>query len=621
MQQTEHRHITFPRDPLTMVEAVRYRVTTRPDASAFIFLEDGERESANLTVSELDRRARAIAAFLQAHNLADKRVVLLFAPGTEFVAAFLGCLYAGVVAVPTYPPDPIRLARTLPKFLSVCRDAQPAAILTTEAILPFASTLAGEAPDVAAIPWHPVDTEEIDSLDGDWRETAPSADTLAFLQYTSGSTDRPRGVCVSHGALLANQRMIQLAFNTGDDEVLLSWLPFYHDMGLIGAVMHSQYLGRPLILMPPVAFLKKPLRWLQAISKYGATISGSPNFGFNLCVRKIKPAERDLLDLSNWRAAVNGAEPVRADTIDRFTSYFEAAGFKRKAFYPCYGLAESTLIVTGGRPEQEPSIYHVDSAALEQDRVVEVPADAPGSRVLAGCGQPFAGERLEIVDPETFIACPRGKVGEVWISGSCVSTGYWNLEQENIKTFKAFLAGTGEGPFLRSGDLGFLREDGELFITGRLVDLIIVRGRNHYPQDIERTAEESHPSIRPGCVAAFTIEEEGEDHLIVALEVERRHSGDRRRSAVPTDLRRRRKDDRRQEPLDDGADPLAPAPVNVDEVTASVRQAIAEDHGLNAYHIAVLAAGAIPKTTSGKLQRYLCRRQYLDDSLEKFYED
>ncbi|HKH43577.1 MAG TPA: fatty acyl-AMP ligase, partial [Thermoanaerobaculia bacterium] len=447
---------------MNFVEVVRTRAADTPQAVAYTFLADGDVEAARLTYAELDRQARGIAAALQEAGAAGERVLLLFPSGLEFIAAFFGCLYAGAVAVPAYPP---RSARGLPRLRAILGDARPWVILTTAEIAGRARGLLGGIADLAPLAW--LTTEGLDARADDWREPAIDGDTLAFLQYTSGSTATPKGVMVSHGNLLHNEEMIRRAFAQSEESVVVGWLPLYHDMGLIGNVLQPLYLGARCVLMTPVAFLQQPLRWLAAISRYRGTTSGGPNFAYELCVRKIGEEQKAGLDLSSWRLAFNGAEPVRAETLERFAAAFASCGFRREAFYPCYGLAEATLFAAGGEAGVAPEVREVLPAPLEQGRVEE----KPGGRALVGCGRAWMDQRVEVVAPESGVPVEAGRVGEIWIAGPSVARGYWGNPEATESDFRALLAGEpAAGPFLRTGDLGF-QLGGELFVTGRLKDL------------------------------------------------------------------------------------------------------------------------------------------------------
>jgi acyl-CoA synthetase (AMP-forming)/AMP-acid ligase II len=387
---------------------------------------------------------------------------------------------------------------------------------------------------------------------------------------------------ITHGNLLSNQRAIKSGFGHTEKTIFAGWLPLFHDMGLIGNVLQPLYLGIPSVLMSPVAFLQKPFNWLQAISRYKATTSGGPNFAYDLCVRKITPGQRSSLDLSSWEVAFNGAEPVQAETMESFASYFAPCGFRREAFYPCYGMAEATLFISGGLKTVAPIVYRVEGAALEENRVVAAEVEEE-TRTIVGCGRTWLDEKIAIVDPKSLTQCPAGKVGEIWVSGSSVARGYWNRLEQTAETFQAELALAtlgASGPFLRTGDLGFL-QDGELFVTGRLKDVIIIRGQNHYPQDIELTVQKSHLGLRSHCGAAFTVEQNGQQRLVIVQEVER------------TYLRR----------------------LDIQEVVGNITEAVINNHGLQVYSTVLIRPGSIPKTSSGKIQRHACKRGFLDGNL------
>jgi acyl-CoA synthetase (AMP-forming)/AMP-acid ligase II len=413
-----------------------------------------------------------------------------------------------------------------------------------------------------------------------WQEPKINSQSLAFLQYTSGSTGTPKGVMVSHGNLVHNSTLIHQLFGHNPQSRGVIWLPAYHDMGLIGGLLQPIYGGFPSFLMSPVSFLQKPLRWLEAISRYRATTSGGPDSAYDLVYRQVTPEQLTSLDLSSWEVAFTGAEPIRAQTLDRFTQTFAAAGFRRQAFYPCYGMAETTLIVSGGVKAQPPVIQSVNGTALAENRVVTATGVKEDSRTIVGCGQSSPDQRIVIVDPQSLQPCPNGRVGEVWVAGASVTQGYWNRPVQTQEIFQAYLS-TGEGPFLRTGDLGFLQE-GELFITGRLKDLIILFGRNHYPQDIELSVEQCHASLRPGCGAAFSVEVGGQERLVVVQEVERTH------------LRK----------------------LDSHEVIGAIRRVIAQEHEIQVYAVLLLKTASLPKTSSGKVRRSTCREGFLAGTLD-----
>ncbi|HXB20179.1 MAG TPA: amino acid adenylation domain-containing protein, partial [Candidatus Solibacter sp.] len=562
-------------DTRTIVDLLQVRAGDDPDRVAYRFLTDGEVESARVTYAGQTQFAKAIAAMLQEKNAFGERALLLYPPALDFISAFLGCLYAGVIAVPAYPP---RGNRSLPRLMAIAEDAKPKLILTTSSLLPTIQNWVvrsfGGRDDIEVIA-----TDKIQPDAGEqWQRPNITDETVAFLQYTSGSTSSPKGVIVSHANLVHNEEMIRRAFSQSESSIIVSWLPLYHDMGLIGGVLQPLYLGAQCILMSPLAFVQKPLRWLKAISSYRATTSGGPNFAYELCIRKVREEQRAGLDLSTWTVAFNGAEPVRAETLERFAQTFASSGFRRQAFYPCYGLAEATLFVTGGSVEAEPNICALQSSELQQGRAVETKAESEGQK-LVGCGQSKMEQQVVIVDPEMQVMCASGQVGEIWISGPSIAQGYWNRPEETARDFRVELLEK-DVRFLRTGDLGFLL-NGELFVTGRLKDLIIVRGRNFYPQDIEQTAENSHPSLLPGCGAAFFVEAEGEERVVLVQEI--------------------------------GTGGEA---IELEKVAEGIRSAVAQEHELSVYDVVLIRRGTIRKTSSGKIQRHACKEQYLKDELQ-----
>ena len=559
---------------LTLIDLINSRAQKQHDEAAYRFLHRSE-EFANLTYGELDCRARAIAAYLQSLDVVGERALLLYQPGIEFIIGFFGCLYAGVIAVPAYPP---RRNQKMMRLEAIVKDASAKVILTTAPLLSEVESRLADNPDLEALHWLATDEVEV-KLANSWQSPKVSSKTIAFLQYTSGSTGMPKGVTVDHGNLLHNERMIREAFGHTLDTTVVGWLPLFHDMGLIGNVLQPLYLGRTCILMSPADFLTKPIRWLQAISRYRATTSGGPNFAYDLCIRRTTPEQRAELDLSSWQIAFTGAEPVRAETMEQFAEAFKPCGFRREAFYPCYGMAETTLLVTGGSKDYYPVIKSVDATALEQNQV-EAVKKGNKIRKIVSCGHTWLEQEVAIAEPKTLTRVGDNRVGEIWVKGESVVRGYWNKPEKTQETFKAYLADTGEGPFLRTGDLGFI-QDNELFVTGRLKDVIIVRGQNHYPQDIELTVEKSHPALRAGCGAAFTVEVKGSERLVIVQEVERSY------------LRK----------------------LDTPKVVDSICQAVTAEHGLQPYATVLIKTGSIPKTSSGKVRRHACRSGFLDGSL------
>ncbi|GBE74660.1 acyl-CoA synthetase [Microcystis aeruginosa NIES-87] len=561
----------------TLVELLRYRASSQPERLAYIFLRDGEIEEARLTYGELDQKARAIAAHLQSLEAKGERGLLLYPPGLDFISAFFGCLYAGVVAIPAYPP---RRNQNLLRLQAIIADSQARFTFTNAALFPSLENQWAKDPELGAMQW--IVTDEIDHhLREDWLEPTLEKNSLAFLQYTSGSTGTPKGVMVSHHNLLINSADLDGGWGHDQDSVMVTWLPTFHDMGLIYGVIQPLYKGFLCYMMSPASFMERPLRWLQALSDKKATHSAAPNFAYDLCVRKIPPEKRATLDLSHWCMALNGAEPVRAEVLKKFAEAFQVSGFKATALCPGYGLAEATLKVTAVSYDSPPYFYPVQANALEKNKIVGATETDTNVQTLVGCGWTTIDTQIVIVNPETLKPCSPEIVGEIWVSGSTIAQGYWGKPQETQETFQAYLADTGAGPFLRTGDLGFIK-DGELFVTGRLKEIILIRGRNNYPQDIELTVQNSHPALRPSCGAAFTVENKGEEKLVVVQEVER------------TWLRK----------------------VDIDEVKRAIRKAVVQEYDLQVYAIALIRTGSLPKTSSGKIQRRSCRAKFLEGSLE-----
>ncbi len=415
----------------------------------------------------------------------------------------------------------------------------------------------------------------------DWHTPGINPESLAFLQYTSGSTGVPKGVMVSHGNILHNSEYIKQAFELNSDSVSVSWLPNFHDMGLIDGILQPLYSGFLGVLMPPQFFLQRPLRWLKAITHYRATHSGGPNFAYDLCVRKVTNEQKESLDLSSWISAYNGAEPVRFETLKGFAGAFSSCGFQEKYFYPCYGLAESTLMVSGGKVSNQPIYYTVEAASLEHNQIVQANSSEGKTKTIVGCGNSWLDTQIVIVNPDSRELCLQGQVGEIWIHSASITQGYWNNQEATKETFQANLAGFDDRYFLRTGDLGFLR-NGELFVTGRIKEMIIIRGRNYYPQDIELTVQKIHPALPVNSGAAFAIEVEAQEHLIIVQEVERTYRNK----------------------------------LDFEKIIADIRQTLMEQYELSVYGVVLIKPSSLPKTSSGKIRRNLCRKQFLSEELE-----
>ena len=565
-------------DTLDLVSLLQGRAELQPHETAYVFLDEGESKRGRLSFSDLDRRARSIAACLQNSGIAGQqaRALLLYPPGLDYIEAFFGCLYAGVIAVPAYPPS----GRHRQRLQAIFRDASPALVMTVTELRDRFAAGAESSLGQGAISW--LATDELDTGEADaWTPFAADPDSLAFLQYTSGSTGNPRGVMISHANLLVNQALIRQSFQHSKHSTLVGWLPLYHDMGLIGNVLQPLYVGSTAYLMSPLAFLEKPFRWLQAISTYRARTSGGPNFAYDLCARKITPEQKRDLDLSCWTVAFSGAEPVRATTLDRFAAAFADCGFRRENFFPCYGLAEATLVVSAPTRGKSPALRRADRNALWANRIAEATTGA--ALALVGCGHTWPGHEVCVVHPETAVPCADGEIGEIWAAGPSMAKGYWNQPKESVLVFQAQLAGEETGRFLRTGDLGFL-EHGELFVTGRLKDLIIIAGRNHYPQDFERVLDEQVGALRPGSSAAFSVAVDDEEALVIVAEPQR----------VELQLLRER------------------GPHIVFE---QIRESLADECEIAPAEIVLVQPGSIPKTSSGKIRRSACRQDYLSGRL------
>jgi len=573
-----------------LVDLLRDRAEHKPDQLAYRFLADGETSQQTLTYLQLHQQAVQIASYLQSFLSPGDRVLVVYpySAGLEFIAAFFGCLYAGAIAVTDNPPVS---PQAIVKLQTRLESSQCRAILSTKALIEqlkiqFSVEKEEETRRGTSLRWVATDDLLDQNLAIDWQKPPINGDTVAFLQYTSGSTGTPKGVIVTHGNVLHNSAIIYKAFGHHNNSKGLIWLPLFHDMGLIGGVVQPLYGSFPVTLMSPVALVQKPFRWLEAISEYQATTSGGPNFAYDLVCRTATPEKLEQLDLSSWDVAFSGAEPVRWDPLKRFAEIFGPCGFKPEAFYPCYGMAETTLFISGGHKHQTPNILWVDPVALEHNQVIQTQetslANNPQSRKtrsLVSCGFPWLADEVMIVDPQELTPRDADQVGEILVSGKGVGLGYWDKPEDTETTFRVYVEG--RGPYLRTGDLGFL-QDGELYITGRIKDMMILWGRNRYPQEIEATLDTCHPAIRAGHSAAFSVETELGEQLIIAAEIERRY------------LRN----------------------LNVEEVVNAIRQAIAEQNTVDVFAIVLLKTTTIPKTTSGKIQRRACRTKFLEGSLD-----
>lgn len=553
-----------------------YRTAHQGSQIAYTYLEDGENIAASVTYREFASQVKDVAAELKRHANPGDRVMLLYPSGIDYMVAFFACLYAGLIAVPAFPP---RNSKHNARLVAIVKDSGAKIALTTQGQLQQMEKGIAASAELAALRFICNDA----AVRGSGAECAAAditGETVAFLQYTSGSTGQPKGVVVTHANLICNQRMLRAGFATHEGATIVTWLPIYHDMGLIGKMLHAFWLGGHCVVMSPIAFLQRPVRWLKAISRFKAHCSGGPNFAYDLCCDKISAEQKAELDLSSWHTAFNGAEPVRRHTLERFSEAFAAAGFKREALLPCYGMAETTLIVSGRSPMPGPVYQHLDPAAFGMGRAIK--SDQADAYVIVGCGHSLLEQNLRIANPRTLATCRPGEVGEIWVAGQHVAPGYWEKPDVNAATFGAHLSDTGEGPFLRTGDLGYL-DDGELYVSGRLKDVLIVRGVNKYPQDIEATVEEADAAIHPAGVAAFMIDDGREERVVAVAEVTR------------TGLRK----------------------ADLQAVTAGIRRLVLETHEVLLSDVVLIRPATLPKTSSGKVQRAQARALYLADQLSR----
>lgn len=558
----------------TLVQLLRENAEGAGDKQAFSFIRTDDGPEISLTYRALHERAMAIGGELQSLISPGERALLLYPPGLEFISAFFGCLYAGVVAVPVALPTRNRATSAIGSILAA---SKPTVILSTAEQRNKSQESHSETSELLQRPWIATDLISNDRQLS-WRDLHIEESHAAFLQYTSGSTSSPKGVVLSHRNLLFNASLISHAFGATAEDRAVFWLPHYHDMGLIGGILQPIYSNCTCTLMAPAAFLQRPSIWLETISRKRATISGGPNFGYDLCYRRIRAEEREQLDLSCWRLAFAGAERVRAETINRFIETFSCCGFRRESFFPCYGLAEATLMASGGPRDTAPSIVRVRGDALEQNVVADAGPDDSAVRTLVGCGENLPGQEIVIADPETLLQCEDQKLGEIWLRGPSVAVGYYDCPEATKAAFDGYLK-SGDGPFLRTGDLGFLR-GGQLFVTARLKDVIVIRGRNHYPEDLEHSVEGAHPAFRIGFTAAFSVDVEDREQLVVVQEIEPRHRD-----------------------------------LDVDAALRAIRRVIASIHELEVHTVVLAKAGTISKTSSNKTQRSACRERYLRGDL------
>lgn len=559
---------------VSLVDALQTHAVTHPNDRAYIALDDRGGEAATLTFGELDRRASALADFLLTRADPGDRALFVFPPGLDFLVAFFACQYAGIIAVPTIFPRQNRLRDSSVKIVESC---SPKLGLTTGRAVDSMRAVHAEVPGAAGMDWIGIDALDLPPPGfAAGCRPVPDPRTLGLLQYTSGSTSAPKGVMVSHGNLCANVEMISAADDLGRGSTRVGWIPLYHDMGLIFIALQAAYVGALCVLMAPPSFVAQPLAWLRAIHKYRAEMTIAPNFAYDLCLENYSPERMEGIDLSCLRLALNGAEPVRAATIEQFAKTFAAHGLRPSAPHPTYGMAEATLMISGGLHGGTPRLWSVSREALQRGAAITA---APGERAqtLVGCGKTLEGEAIAIVEPETGRRLSPGEVGEIWVQGPLVAQGYWQMPEATKQTFHGKILGEDGSSWLRTGDLGCFDGEGELYITGRIKDILIVRGSNYYPQDLELTAEKSHPALRRGYAAAFTFLREDERELLaIACEVKR--------------------------------DALAG--LDIDDVVGAVRMGVVREHDLTVHRVILTPPGTIPKTTSGKIRRQATRERW-----------
>ena len=564
----------------TMRDLLNRRVLQRKDDLSYTFLVGFEVRN-QWSYSDLHREVAKVGAHLRKIGSVGKRALLVYPQGPDFMAAFLACLCRNVVAVPVPAPESWNLLRTMPRLKAVAKDADAAFVLTNRKIFNLASASGSNLWDFEGTPW--VVTDELEEGDGELGEDPIDAASPAYFQYTSGSTSSPSGVVITHQSLMHHLGALHKSCGYGDG-VTVTWMPHFHDYGLVQGLLQPLFSGDPCYFMSPLSFLKRPAHWLGAITKYGGTHSQAPNFAYEHCIRRISPGERAGLNLATWKAAGNAAEPINPEVLEKFIETFEPCGFRRTASAPAYGLAEATLLVSSTRLNSGPRVLELDADAVFDGRVVPVAVGRAGRKVVS-CGELVGDTKVAIVDPENLTRCSADQIGEIWVSDPAVAAGYWNQPDKSKEIFDAYLRDTVEGPWMRSGDLGFL-QDGELFISGRLKDMIIIRGANFAPQDIEWVSQKCHPAVESAESAAFSLTIDGEERLGVVQELNRKDN---------------------------------PSNIDFEDVTAKIREQISLEFDVRAHAIALVRRGAIPKTSSGKIQRRACRAALMDGSLETMF--
>lgn len=574
----------------TISEILKYRAMQQPEQSAVVFINSNQEETL-VSYAQLDTRAKALASEIQRALQPQERVLLLYHPSVEYIVAFFACLYAGVIPVPVYPPD----SKNLQRLLVIMKDCKATVALSTAKVISYVNKLSSNTLSnqvrkdsidfLSKINW--ISTDTIDNAASSaYKNYEAKPEDVVFLQYTSGSTGHPKGVILDNNNLIDNLKVTKQSFNIYDTNTkVISWLPPYHDMGLIGGILQPVYSGIELIAMAPMTFLKRPYVWLSEITKRGKegpVITGAPNFAYDLCLGKITEEQFAQLDLSNWTVAFTGAEPVRYETLVKFSEKYKAVGFEFENFSPVYGLAEGTLLASSGDMSKAPNLLTVNKKHIKA-HIVEVLEDGITENAIKvmSCGTAEEGHRIAVVNPETLEPCDDLNVGEIWLKSPSVAKGYWNKPELTETQFKAYLPDTKEGPFFRTGDMGFLYND-ELYVSGRLKDMIIIRGKNYFPQDIELKVEQADESLREGCGVAISTEIDNEEQLVIIQEVKREY--------LKT--------------------------IDVEKVQQAIRRAVFADIGIQPQNIVLIKPSTLPKTSSGKLQRSQAKTYYLEGAFQ-----
>ncbi|WP_417446646.1 fatty acyl-AMP ligase [Kangiella sp.] len=559
----------------SLIDLVEHRAKVQPDKIAYIHLKDRDGDIEKITYIDFERRVKQLAAKLQEFDVAGERIVLMYPPGIDYTVAYFAVIFAGAIAVPVYEP---RQSNHFNRIERILADCQPKILLTKEKVIKATSDEILEKLSQFGASWLTTDSEDCFTGDEVWKPVSLSKDSVVFLQYTSGSTGNPKGVMVTNGNLLHNSEMIRQVTGQDQSSCMVTWLPPYHDMGLIGGLIQPMYTGYQCVILSPISVIQRPIKWLNAIRDYKGTISGGPNFIYEACVKRVREKQLIDCDLSSWQVAFNGAEPINADTVNAFSARFEQYGFRHSSHLPCYGMAETTLMVSSACHVSSPIISYFDKEHLQAD-LGKRSNQLDAAVSLVSSGKVVPDLEIKVVDPENAIENADGQVGEIWVKGDSIALGYWQKAPVTGEDFVGILDGDTEHRYLRTGDLGFI-DNQEVFITGRIKDLIIIRGKNHYPQDIEATITDASEHIKPHSGAAFSVELDGAEKLVVMQEI-----------------------DRRLEPEQH---------VEVKEI---LKEKVAENHGLQLFDVKFIRPGTLPKTTSGKIQRRQAKKVYLDEVL------